>query len=210
MKRPIDLATWNRREHFEFFSAMDEPFHGLVVNLDCTATYVHCRAKKQAFFLTYLHKILCAVNATAPMRQRIEAGKPVEFDAVHCNVTVARPDGTFGFCSIDFDADFSRFVAVAQVAMARVRESTGLGLKGTTVRSNEIHFSALPGVRFTGLTHARSYGGYGAEPKISVGQIFQDQGRWWMPVAVFVHHGLVDGQHVADFLARTQTLFDAP
>lgn len=207
MKTTIDLATWNRREHFEFFSALQEPFHGVVVNVDCTGVYQHCKAHGQPFFLSYLHKILQAVNATQALRLRIEDGTVVDYAQVHCNVTVARPDRTFGFCSIDFDPDFARFVLQAQAAMARVRATPGLGLADTVVRNNDIHFSALPDIRFTGLTHARRFGGTGAEPKISVGQVFQEHDRWWMPVATFVHHGLVDGQHVGDFLQRVEVLF---
>lgn len=210
MKKTIDLATWKRREHFEFFSSLDEPFHGLVVNLDCTATFTHCRQQRQPFFLTYLHKILQAVNDTDAMRQRIEDGTVVEYERVHCNVTVAREDSTFGFCSIDFEPDFARFVVPAQAAMQRVKQSSGLGLKDIVQRHDEIHFSALPDIRFTGLTHARRYGTERCEPKISVGQVFQDKDRWWMPVATFVHHGLVDGQHVGQFLKRTEALFQAP
>lgn len=210
MKKTIDLATWKRREHFEFFSSMDEPFHGLVVNLDCTPTFAHCRQQRQPFFLTYLHKVLQAVNDIDAMRQRIEDGAVVEYERVHCNVTVAREDGTFGFCSIDFEPDFARFVPPAQAAMLRVKRASGLGLKDIVVRNNEIHFSALPDIRFTGLTHARSYGKEGCEPKISVGQVFQEGDLWWMPLAVFVHHGLVDGQHVAAFLKRIEQLFQRP
>ena len=169
MKRTINLATWNRREHFEFFSSLDEPFHGLVANLDCTGTFNHCRQQRQPFFLTYLYKILQAVNDTDAMRQRIEAGAVVEYE--------------------------------------RVQRGSGLGLKDTVVRNNDIHFSALPDIRFTGLTHARRYGTERCEPKISVGQVFQDGVHWRMPVAVFVHHGLVDGHHVGAFLKRTEQLF---
>ncbi len=209
MKTTIDLNTWKRREHFAFFSSMDEPFHGLVVNVDCTVLFNHCRAQRQPFFLTYLHKILQATNDIDAFRQRLEAGGVVEYDRVHCNVTVAREDGTFGFCSIDFEPDFARFVAPAQAAMHRVRQGTGLGLKGMVARANEIHFSALPDIRFTGLTHARRLGTDSSEPKISVGKVFQDREHWWMPVAIFVHHGLVDGQHVAAFLKRLEQLYQS-
>ena len=209
MKKIIDLASWNRREHFEFFSSMDEPFHGLVVNLDCTSTYLHCLRNKQPFFLSYLHKILQAANDTQAFRLRIEEGVVVEYDRVHCNVTVGRSDGTFGFCSIDFEPDFVRFVPPAQVAMQGVKQGSGLGLKDTTVRTNEVHFSTLPDIRFTGLTHARRYGAQSGEPKISVGKVFQEGVRWWMPLATFVHHGLVDGQHVGAFLKSAQTLLHA-
>jgi chloramphenicol O-acetyltransferase type A len=209
MKKTIDIANWKRREHFEFFSALDEPFHGLVVDLDCTRLRTHCTQLERPFFLGYLHKILQTVNATESFRQRIENNAVVEYEQVHSNVTVSRPDSTFGFCSVDFDPEFARFVTAAQSAMDRVRNSSGLGFNAITKRTNEIHFSVLPDIRFTGLTHARRLGPSHGEPKISVGQVRQENQRWTMPIAVFVHHGLVDGQHVAAFLQHAQHLFDS-
>ena len=39
-------------------------------------------------------------------------------------------------------------------------------------------------------------------PRIVCGRCSEDRGRWVMPVAVEVHHGLVDGLDVARFLER--------
>ncbi len=39
MKTEINLDTWKRKSHFEFFSAMDEPFYGLTVEVDVTQAY---------------------------------------------------------------------------------------------------------------------------------------------------------------------------
>ena len=36
IEKIIDIATWNRREHYEHFSAFDDPFFGVTVNVDCT------------------------------------------------------------------------------------------------------------------------------------------------------------------------------
>ena len=39
IEKIIDLATWNRKEHFEHFSAFDDPFFGVTVHVDCTRSY---------------------------------------------------------------------------------------------------------------------------------------------------------------------------
>lgn len=39
IEKIIDIATWNRREHYEHFSAFDDPFFGVTVNVDCTRAY---------------------------------------------------------------------------------------------------------------------------------------------------------------------------
>lgn len=39
MKQVIDLDNWNRKEHFAFFSAFDDPFFGVTTLVDFTDVY---------------------------------------------------------------------------------------------------------------------------------------------------------------------------
>ena len=58
MKRILDQSTWNRKEHFDFFRKFDEPFFGIVTEIDCTKAYQISKEKKQSFFAYYLHLML--------------------------------------------------------------------------------------------------------------------------------------------------------
>ncbi len=89
------------------------------------------------------------------------------------------------------------------------RASTGLNLAATAGRQDLIHFSVLPDIRFTGLTHARRFGEDIGIPKVSFGQRFIQDQRQWLPVAVFVNHALVDGYHVGQYLTHLQTALDS-
>ena len=50
IEKIIDIATWNRREHYEHFSAFDDPFFGVTVNVDCTRAYQEAKDKGVSFF----------------------------------------------------------------------------------------------------------------------------------------------------------------
>lgn len=39
MKRVINLDNWNRKEHFKFFSALDDLFWGITTTVDFTSIY---------------------------------------------------------------------------------------------------------------------------------------------------------------------------
>ena len=204
MKHLLDLASWNRREHFEFFSSFEEPFFGLVATVDCTAALAEARQLGVPFFLYYLHRALQAVNAVENLRYRIEDGQVYCYDCIHASATIGRADHTFGFSFIEQQDELATFVRGAQVEIAAVQASPGLRLSPATARPDVIHFSALPWVRFTGLTHARSFGHPDSCPKISVGQTYQQGAATLLPVAVNVHHGLADGYHVGLFLTEFQ------
>ncbi|MCU6433578.1 chloramphenicol acetyltransferase [Undibacterium sp. Jales W-56] len=208
MKTILDLATWKRREHFAYFSQFEEPFHGIVANVDCTWAYQYCKQQQHSFFLFYLYQVLNAVNQTDAMRYRIEDGQVVDYARINASATVQRDDHTFAFCDFPFDPSFHGFVSGAQAAMDRVRQSSGLGFNAGQIDNDVIHFSAMPWISFTGLTHARQFKEKDSVPKISVGKYVQQDGKLMMPVAVFVNHALVDGYHVHLFLQKLEALMN--
>ena len=88
-----------------------------------------------------------------------------------------------------------------------MQNSTGLvpAISG----ENVIHFSAIPWVDFTSLSHARSFSFRDSMPKISFGKVTEKEGVKSMPVSIHVHHGLMDGYHVGQFVDKFQELLNA-
>lgn len=200
MKQQLDLNTWARKDHFHFFSRFEEPFFGVCEDIDCTAAYQHAKSTGSSFFLQYLHHSLAAANEITPFRYRISDGEVWIYDQVHASPTINRPDGTFGFAYMDYYEDFATFEAKSKAETERVRNSTGLvpAVSG----ENVIHYSSLPWISFTAISHARSFSFKDSCPKIAFGKMKEEGGRKLMPVSVHVHHALMDGFHVGQFLER--------
>ena len=209
MKQQIDLTTWSRREHFAFFSTFEEPYFGIVADVDATQAYARAKALGISFFQLYLHSTLQAVNEVEAFRYRIEAGNVYCYDQVHVSATLMRPDTTFGFSFIPYTPSLLDFGAGLAAEIEAVRQTPGLRLNDTTGRPDVVHFSAVPWFSFTGLTHARSFRHPDSIPKISVGRAQQKSGKLMLPVAVNAHHGLADGYHVGLFLEALQRALDA-
>jgi len=204
MRHQIDLATWPRREHFAFFSSFEEPFFGLVADVDVTVARAEARRLGVSFFLYYLYQALAAANSVAEFRDRIEQGQVYRYDQVHASATIGRPDHTFGFSFLENQLSLTEFLATAQPEITAVQQAGGLCLSERTGRPDVLHCSAIPWVRFTGLTHARSFGHPDSAPKISFGQAYPHGAGQRMAVAVNVHHALADGYHVGLFLDAFQ------
>ena len=64
MKRVINLDNWNRKEHFKFFSALDDPFWGITMTVDFTSIYQQSKNMEVSFFLYSVHFLLKCINAT--------------------------------------------------------------------------------------------------------------------------------------------------
>lgn len=203
----LDIDTWNRRAHFHFFKQFEEPFFGVTAEVDVTRAYAQAKEKGVSFFVYYLHKSLAAAQQVPAFRYRIDAeGRVVVHDTIHASSTINRADGTFGFSLIHFEADLDRFKAIAQAEIDRVRAATGLELLDSD--ANVIHYSSLPWIKFTALSHARAFAFKDSIPKISFGKMTSDNNRRVMPVSVHVHHALADGSDVGQFLDVFQQMLD--
>lgn len=207
MKQKIELNTWNRKEHFEFFKQMEEPFFGLTVSINCTNAYTIARQIGVSFYTFYLHKTLLAVNQIENFKYRINDGEVFRYDIINASATVLREDTTFGFSLVEFDSDIHVFAKNVANEIERVKQTSGLFTR-SFLSDNLIHFSALPWINFTSFSHARSFTFPDSCPKISFGKIVNSDGNKQMSMSVHVHHGLVDGYHVGQFLELFQSLMN--
>lgn len=207
MKQLLDLNSWSRKDHFEFFSRFEEPFFGICVDIDCTTAYRRAKEQDTSFFLYYLHRSLVAANHTTSFRYRIIDGQVWEYEQVNASPTINRPDNTFGFSYMDYYEDYCEFEASARKEIDRVRNSTGLD--PATSGENVIHYSSLPWLSFTGLSHARCFSFKDSCPKISFGKIKETHGRKIMPLSLHAHHALMDGYHAAQFINAYQELMNS-
>lgn len=206
--KSINIETWKRKEHFDFFSQFDEPFFGIVSEIDCTIAFNHAKDQKLSFFAYYLHKVLIAINNIEEFRYRIDGDKVLLFDEIHASATIGRDDETFAFSFVKFNLDLSIFQASLTEEIKAVTNSKGLRLNNNANRKDVIHFSSIPWVKFTGLTHARNFKFEDSAPKISVGKMEEVNGKLLMPVSINAYHGFVDGYHVGKFFELLQKLMN--
>lgn len=206
MNTLINIDTWNRKEHFLFFSKFEEPFFGVTVKVDCTTAYKKAKEKGISFFLYYLFRALKAANEVENFRYRIIENNPYEFATVNASPTINRPDGTFGFAYMDYFEDEKQFYEKALQEIENVKSTNSLlpAVSG----ENVIHFSAIPWLDFTSISHARSFSHPDSCPKISFGKMTENNGVKEMPISIHGHHALMDGFHVGLFVGKFQDLLN--
>ena len=156
-----------------------------------------------SFFVYYLHKTLAAVNQVENFRYRIEGEDVFLYDEIDASATIMREDKTFGFSFMKFNEDIHEFNTIVQKEIERIQTTTGILTREYT--ENIIHFSAVPWVNFTGLTHSRNFGVADSCPKISYGKVVEENEKKSMAISVTAHHGLVDGYHIGLFIEALQT-----
>ena len=204
MPQYLDIARWNRRGQFEFFKDFTEPFTGICTEVEVTTLAAASRAAGTSFFLDYLHKSLRAANAVEGFRYRIEGERVRVHERVDASATISREDGSFGFSNIEYDPVYEHFAANARAEQTRI--AADYALFPPVLGDCVIHYSSVPWIHFSAVSHARHFAVADSSPKITFGRYTERKGRKWMPVAVHVHHALLDGRDIGRYLTYFQEL----
>ena len=202
----LDIDTWNRKQHYQHFINLEDPFFGVTVDVDVTGIFHKSKTEKKSFFVMYLYACLKALNSIENFKYRIQEDKVFICDAIHASATMARKDHTFGFSFIHFSDDFNEFNENYLKEKERILNSTDLF---PPIKSDScIYCSALPWFSFTSQKEPVSGVKNESIPKLSFGKTFKENNKIMMPVAISVNHALVDGYHVGLFFEEYQKLLD--
>ena len=197
----VDLDTWKRRDHYLWFRTYEKPFFSVTVDVDVTAVWDQSRKRgAPSFFLSSLFLMLKAANEVEAFRLRLRPRGVWRHDRVAVGPTIMRRDETFGFVRLEPASTLRQFAAHANVEIVRAAARQGLSSPETSGDDIVFH-SVLPWIRFTAFTNALPDKD-DSIPRIVFGKCTRERRRMKMPVAVEVHHALVDGLDVARFLDR--------
>jgi len=200
--RYLDIETWNRKQHFDHFRKLSDPYFAVVVEVDVTEAYGYAKKTDIPFFALYLHACMKAINSVENLRYRIREDKVVIHDAIHASATISRADNTFGCTFIYFDKNFDVFLANFKKEKQRVLTTTDLFPADDT--DDCIHCSALPWLNFS--SHKEPFSGIKDDsvPKVAFGKFSKKENGLMMPVSIAVNHSLVDGYHLGQFFKQYQ------
>ncbi len=205
----IDLDRWVRRVHFHLYRGYERPHFSVATDVDVTALYEASRRPEgPSFILGTLFAGMHAASVTEAFRLRIRGERVWCHDTVSIGCTVLRPDRTFGFGYFPHEASFARFEAAGRAELESARAGTTLLDDAREEDDAYLHSTVLPWIRFTSFTNALRRDD--SVPKLVFGKRFAVDDSWRMPVAVEVHHALVDGIDVGEFLERLQNLLAQP
>jgi len=201
----IDMDTWKRREHFQFFYRMDYPQFNLCANIDITTFHRLVKKENIPFYFSMIHSATRAANSVEEFRYRISSGQVILHESTHpCFTFMDKDDELFKFVQEDFDPDIHAFTGKAQQRALEQKEYFCLDTLQT--RNDLVHFTCIPWVSFTHLSHTITLNRDDAAPRIAWGKFFTDGNRTMLPVSVQVHHALADGVHISQFLHILETI----
>ena len=204
----LDIASWSRRQLFEFFVNYPNPYFNVCAAVDITNLKKFVAERDVKISLAVHYFAMRVANEIEPFRYRLKDDKVFVYDVVDGGTTVLLPNETFSLAYFEYHKDFDRFVSEMGKAVEAV--ATGTGQLKPTMRDDVIYHTTLPWISFTSFAHARNKGRGDSIPRIVFGKFTTDNGRLMMPISVEVHHALMDGLHVGRFLERMESALAAP
>lgn len=198
MKR-LDMAQFARRAHFQHFYGMAYPYVGVTVETEVTPLLALCREKGYSFYLMMLHAVALAADEIPELRQRIDNGGVVEYEACPTSHTELKADGTYAYCTLHHHLPLQEYLARAEAARKAVRESGSIEEEAEV--QSMYFISTLPWLHYTALIQPVCCGEE-SNPRFTWGKYQTDgQGCVTIPLSVLAHHALADGVHIAAFYA---------
>ncbi len=206
--RTIDLATWPRRQHFALYHSMTYPHFSLCANVDIQTWYQAIKERQARLSTSLAFVFARAANEQEAFRWRIRGDSVVEHDAVHPSPTVLLDNDLFSFCIIPYRSDYADFAPLAEAKIAEVKANPTIS--DEPGQDNLLFMTSIPWINFTGIMHPVHLNPIDSVPRISWGKHTLEGQRRLMPLAVQVHHSLMDGLHVGRFYERVQTILNTP
>ena len=205
--REIDLATWSRAGQFNLFRTYDRPHFATTARVDVTALMTRGKPRGVSPYRAFIHAIGTGVNTVPALKMRFAGDRVYEYDEISLSATVPRPGDTFGYAFIPYIEDWGRFDESCKAIIEETARGADLGAN-TGQRFDLAYLSCLPWIDFTALDNALP-GPDDCIPRFSWGKFVESpEGRWSCPVAVQVHHALVDGLQVGQFFESAQKSLD--
>lgn len=210
MPSPLDIANWPRRDAFAYFRGFDKPYFNICTKLDeAPLQAAQAESGQRRLSLAYHFIAPSLANRIECFRYRLAGAQVLVHDVVHGSTTVLRDDGSFGFTYLELHADFAGFAAPAAAAITAARTANP-PFEPRLDDSALLHFTTLTWLHFTSFSHARNWGREDSVPKLSSGPIDRDGQRAWMPFSVELHHALMDGLHVGQYVQAFEAALLAP
>ena len=205
MTHIVDRAAWPRRELFDFFSPMSQPFFSVTFRQDVTRLYQFTKENRLSFYHSLVYLCTQAVNRVEAFRYALRGEDLVLFDRRNPSFTDLKPGAErFHIVTLPMEEDLQTFCAAARAKSAA--QTTFLDQEDSL---DLIYFTCLPWVELTALTNERNFDPDDAVPRIAWGRYAQEGDRTVLHISLELNHRFVDGLHVGRFHQELTKLIEA-
>ena len=199
------VEDYHRQKLFDFFHGYHTPFYSITFELDCSGVKDFADRQGYSVYLNLCYLFTRGMQPIEDFRYRVMDGRIVLYNGLEVAATLPAPGGLFSFAYFGYDPDVEAF---NQRALEIDRSARGQLTLEQPEDTNHILFTAIPGVQFTGVTHAKPADATDARPRVAFGKFFERSGRLLVPVGLEVNHIFIDGAPLGELVDSVQREYD--
>ena len=201
--RKVDLAAWPRREVYEFFSPISNPFYSVTFRLDVTKLHAYTKARGLPFYHSLIWLSTRALERVEAFSYAIADGEVVQLENRRPSFTHLKPGSErFQIVTLPCEGSLEDFCAAAREKAEQ--QDFFIDLEGEGI--DMIFFSCLPWLDLTSLTNERNLDVDDAVPRLAWGKYTEENGRLMLGYSVEVNHRFIDGLHIGLFAKELERL----
>lgn len=204
---PIDMTTWPRTGLFRSYLGTDFPYINLGVRMEVSRLVEQCRREGNSFYFSLIHLATQTADEIEHFHYRFCGEQAYRIER---NVPVLTHlhggEETFMMLEGPLTEDRAEFCRI----LRKKADNTPPGVRlDNGDRLDLISFSCLPWVDYTHVVRSITRFGKDCNPKMTWGKYVTENGKTTLNFTVQVHHGMMDGYHVALFFQNLQEKLDS-
>lgn len=205
----IDMETWERKSHFEYYRNILKCGYSVTAALDMTRFREMVRANGLRLFPAFVYCASSMIEEKKEFRMDVdEEGRPGYYECRHPNYTIFHEDDhTFSDIWTEYTRDFGTFYRNMISDMETYRNVKGVKAKPDQPR-NFYCISFVPWLSFTGYSAYTESGEPKLFPIITCGKFAEENGKVTMPFCMNISHAAADGYHTSMFINDLQKMLD--
>lgn len=203
--RIINKETWDRKEYFEHYFSDIPCTYSMTTKLDITKL----KNSSRKLYPTMLYLISKVVNNNDEFRISFDMnGQLGIFDEMLPCYTVFHQDTkTFSNIWTEYSDDYDTFCKLYEKDMEMFGSVKRMIAK-PNIPINNFSVSMIPWTTFDGFNLNLQKGYNYLLPIFTMGKYYEENGRYFLPLAIQVHHAVCDGFHISNFINELQLLLE--
>ncbi len=193
----VDRETWPRREIYDFFAPMSDPFYALTFPVDVTRLRRRCKAGGLSFYMAMVYGVTKAMERVDAFLYKDRRGVIVKHERLVPSFTDLRP-GSEQFYIVTLEAT-GTLEEFCREAKAKSAAQTEFITKGPWDADELVYFSCVPWFPVTGFKNERNADPCDSIPRVTWGRWREEGERTMLDLSLELNHRLLDGAHVGRF-----------
>lgn len=207
--KEIDMNTWKRKEIYDFFSKISNPFYMISFTIDVTEIKMFTKRNNCSFYYALIFLCTKAMSCIENFQYVCIDNKVYLIDERIPSFTDRKHDSEyFHITNVPTGNDIIEFCKRAREISGKQESFIDLSQEN----NNLVYFSCFPTLRLTALTNEfdilNSNHPSDNVPRIAWGKYENRNDRLELTISLEVNHRFIDGVHIEKFYAELTKMIE--